>query len=162
MVGAMRMAQERALRMRAHHDVHGIITEDQLDVILDDLHVQTVEVRGAPDSLSEMVAGGTLFLARRLCRQRRRWLKAHAIGHVELHRGNQFAQARLQTRRQERQAEEFAGWLILGNVAWTPSNEHVTIFAAAVAEWADVPPDMLSRWWTYVYQAGVVARSGTG
>lgn len=81
----------------------------------------------------------------------RKWYKAHALGHCLLHRGDQFKDPDgVVTAKQERQADLFAGWLLLAH-AWqgeTPDE---------IAEKCGVPQECAQKWAEEVRSTGEIA-----
>lgn len=101
------------------------------------------------DSLHEVILGDRLYLSAALACCERRWVKAHALGHRLLHSGNQFwleCQSRdaWHGSHQERQAETFAGYLLLGDLAWVARRGCLERWQ--IAEEAGVPEYRLAEW----------------
>ena len=87
------------------------------------LEVVTFEFRGR---VKEAIIDGVIGVEPRLSRPWFRWYVAHAIGHHMLHAGTSFYLESWQWvnhAKDERQAEEFAAWLLGGPDGWlrTPS-----------------------------------------
>lgn len=80
-----------------------------------------IEVRWADlDNVDEAIflsKPPTILLRRRQSRREERWAVFHALGHLRLHRGNQFALSSngraADVAKQERQAEEWAADLLM-------------------------------------------------
>ncbi len=89
--------------------------------------------------LREFRAGRYIGIRRDEPRPWRLWLLAHGLGHYLLHRGDQFSIDSWWIIKQERQADEFAGWLLL---AWVPFQWEPW----RVAEECDVPYECVRRW----------------
>lgn len=109
----------------AHHAAHRIrrvfrlpcpVHEDTLDHVLWKLGLQTVPIpRHFP--VREFRRGR--FIGVRVDQPQvwRLWLKAHALGHVLLHRGDQLGDLDpWVVAKQEQVADRFAGWLLIGPV----------------------------------------------
>lgn len=69
----------------------------------------------------------------------RRWTLAHELGHHVLHAGNRFYFNSSARDKQERQADLFAGWLLLGD-SWEGEEPW------DIAEEAQLPEDRIRRW----------------
>lgn len=106
MTRAQRRGKEirRELGLRGRVDAEEVANRLGLDVLTWSFQV-----------LQEMQVDGTIAVARRLDASWRRWVIAHAIGHSILHPGNHlWMQEHTQLgRRVEREAEEFAGALLV-------------------------------------------------
>ncbi len=74
-----------------------------------------------------------------------RWIKAHILGHFVLHVGDQTVLPRSFVTYQEKQANEFAGWFIIGEPRDLWQGFPLTTWKAA--ELARVPDYCLARWW---------------
>ncbi|MHB1131759.1 MAG: ImmA/IrrE family metallo-endopeptidase [Chloroflexota bacterium] len=67
------------------------------------------------------------------------WLKAHGLGHVLMHRGEQAYMEQATLAKQEYQAEAFAGWLLLGET-WQ------SMAAWELAEYHGLPEERIRNW----------------
>lgn len=70
------------------------------------------------------------------------------IGHRWLHCGNQLEMPEQLVDWQERQSEEFAGWLIWGDPARL--RDGLTVTVEHVADAANVPRSCVEKWWRIV------------
>jgi hypothetical protein len=80
--------------------------------------------------LKEVIIDGVIGVRPGLPRPWLRWLVAHAIGHYVLHVGTSFYLESWQWvnhARDERQAEEFAAWLLGGPQGWRHTPEELGI-----------------------------------
>ena len=106
MTRAQRRGKEirRELGLRGRVDAEEVANRLGLDVLMWSFQV-----------LQEMQVDGAIAVAKRLDASWRRWVIAHAIGHSILHPGNHlWMQEHTQLgRRVEREAEEFAGALLV-------------------------------------------------
>ena len=78
----------------------------------------------------EMIVGRTIGVQPRLPRPWFRWYVAHAIGHHQLHVGTSFYLQGWQWAnhaKAERQAEEFAAWLVGGPDGWCRTASELAI-----------------------------------
>lgn len=73
-----------------------------------------VEETALPPGLGGLLIDGTILLAADLGAADRRWVWAHELGHAVLHAGDERCLDAVATARWERQAELFAGALLLG------------------------------------------------
>lgn len=132
----MARAMEMALWVRSVHGITGILTDREIDDLLAEWHVEVVEDRPFASNLTEAMVNGVLFLRKGETRAWQRWDKSHGLGHAVLHAGNQLGQIGALRTRWERQANEFAFWLIFGHPPWPRSSD-----ARTLAEWGDVPEE---------------------
>ena len=133
-------AYEMALSVREAFAISGVPTDEDLQRILCCLQVDTAE-RELPRELAELLTNDVLILRPHLPHDCRRWAIAHAIGHLLAHAGSQIQLPDVLTCRQERQADVFAGFLLIGLPCLEDSN---SIFE--VAEAACVPPERVAQW----------------
>lgn len=144
--------QEVALTLRSQHGIRGILGDCSLDDIMSGAGL-SVEQRTFRSGLAEVVVDQTVVLGSGLTHPWQRWLKAHALGHNLLHAGNQVEMPALMAGQQERQAEEFAGWLIFGPLPF--GLRECTIDARILAEWGEVPVECVRHWWLIVSEKGI-------
>jgi len=136
--------------MRGSYDVDGIASEADLDVMLRHLGVAVLTSSDIPPPLRDLYAGGRVALRRGQGREWEKWIKAHVIGHRLLHTGNQLDAPLSWVRYQERQADEFAGWLIWGDLRESLDDPPYPITTRLVASEARVPEGCVERWWQIV------------
>ena len=138
----MGIARSRATELRLELGWDGIPTDEQIDEALTRLGIRLIEdCEDIPTG--EVYVGGVVGLGCGLRRAWKRWLKAHALAHHVLHRGNQFRISELLKRRQERQANEFAAWLILGGLQIAADAQ---LTAWHIADSADIPVQFVAHW----------------
>ena len=134
----MSIAREAALRIQKRYRLARPIQETDLDRVLHTLGFRVVEI---PVSLPvlEFTWGHTIGIRADQSPRSRLWLKAHALGHCLLHVGDQTTLDNWWLRHQERQAEEFAGWLLIG---------HIKVAAEPwdLADYYDVPQERVQYW----------------
>lgn len=134
-------AAKLAADVRRHYGVRGCLSDDDLDRILAGNLITVVEFPFS-GRLREMCYGRHILLRPGLSHELRRWLKCHALYHVlnglashaYLDQWNPVLR-----RRDEHQAEAFAGHLLIGR--------HPPSFPPwDIAAEYDVPQDRVERW----------------
>lgn len=141
--------------LRALYGIEGFASDGDLDALLADRKVPVVMTRWASlDPLPEAVVSGRLHLRRGQARSWDRWGKAEGIAHVVLHTGRQSEMPLAMVALQERQAAEFAGWLIFGDLYERYGCGVFPVTYRLVAEAARVPVECVERWWQIVGGAG--------
>ena len=108
-------------------DLRRLVTEIGLEVI-------TFPFKGR---IKEMIIGGILGVQHGLPPPWFRWYVAHGIGHHILHVGTSFYLDRWQWvnhAKAERQAEEFAAWLLGGPQGWQHTASELRIPPAKLAQ----------------------------
>lgn len=136
-------AYRMALSVREAFAIRGVPNDGDLERVLDALNLDIAEC-DLPGDLSEVLTDGLVVLRPGLAGGRRRWALAHAIGHALGHAGNQARIDRQVRWRQERQADVFAGWLLLAgsvDVAWS---------AWDLAQQADMPMALVVQWFGWL------------
>jgi hypothetical protein len=111
-------AQQRGLAVRAAHGLGGVPDDRALDALLRAEGLGVHERCPFGGRLREVYLGGVLGIRAGQPAGWVRWLKCHGLGHHLLHRGNRlYAEGKLYLwRRQEAEAELFAGTVLLGDV----------------------------------------------
>lgn len=134
----MTLAESAAIRFARKHTLRHPITEEALDAALIAEELRVIDVpTGLP--LEEFRKGKTIGIRADQPASWRLWLKAHALGHYLLHRGDQFNDCdEVRLARQEREADLFAGWLLIGDV-WCES-------VWELAEERGIPVECVQRW----------------
>ena len=135
----MSVAHDAALSFARSHQLPCPITESALDAALGSLGISVIR---APSDLPvrEFRRGHIIGIRADQCPPWRLWLKAHALGHFLLHRGDQQCyRDRVIVSKQEQQAEAFAGWLLLGQ-SWA------TMAPMELAEYCGLPQERVERW----------------
>lgn len=107
----MWLARRKALELTMRFKLPPLVTESELDAVFRRMRIR---VATAPIELEvrEFRRGRIVGIR---CDQTPEWcfwLKAHALGHIMMHRGEQAYMAQMAVDKQEGQAEEFAGWLL--------------------------------------------------
>ena len=133
-------AYETARQVRTTFGLRDVLSDDDIDRVLDGLGVDCDE-RDLPGQLTEMYADGLIVIQRGLARVQRRWAIAHAIGHHLGHDGDQTDLEQSWRWRQERQADIFAGFLLISSVVVQRSRSVYDL-----ADQAIVPVDQAVRW----------------
>ncbi len=131
--------------VRRHYGVRGALSDDVLDQALAASFVRVIETPLA-GRVREMCYDRCIVIRPGLPRDLRRWLICHAYWHIMLGFANHAYLDEFDPvlrRRDERDAEKFAGWLLLGE--HLPRSEP---WATAAAY--DVPEDRLRRWYGLV------------
>lgn len=115
--------------MRLHHNILGVASEEDVDraiaghgLTLHERYPFVGRVRGA-------IIDDHVFIADGLCGGERIAVKAHELGHYVLHEGNgfylQMPMHRIIGLRRDRQAQLFAGALILGSPTGVSVSERI-------------------------------------
>jgi hypothetical protein len=112
------VAQERGLAVRAAHGLRGPPDDRALDALLAAEGLPVIERCPFGGRLREVYLAGVLGIRAGQPPGWVRWLKCHGLGHHLLHHGNRlYAEGKLYLwRRQEAEAELFAGTLLFGGV----------------------------------------------
>ena len=118
-----------ALALRRRHDLE---TPVDLRRLSSELEVEVVPFpfRGR---ITEAILGRTIGVRPRMARPDFRWCVSHAIGHHLLHVGGAWRLQKWHTSanaKSERQAEEFAAWLLGGSDGWFASAAELGVPAA--------------------------------
>lgn len=151
----MSIARDRALVLRAVYGVEGFATDGDLDAMLADRRIpQVMTSWKLLGPLPEVYVDSTGFLRRGEQREMLRWLKAEVLAHFTNHTGDQTTMPLAAVALQERQAAEFAGWLIFGDLYERYGCGVFPVTYRLVAEAARVPVDCVERWWEIVGGAG--------
>ncbi len=132
-------AHEAAEQFARKHSLCRPVVETVLDRAL---AAENIEVVDAPADLPvpEVRRGNVIGIRLGESHSWRKWLKAHALGHYLLHRGDQFENCdKLVLARQERQADLFAGWLLIGSARTSQP-------AWELAEQYGVPTECVEGW----------------
>lgn len=133
-------AFDTARKVRTSFALGETVSDDDLDRVLDGLGLEWRE-RDLPGRLTEMVTDGLIVVQKGLSHRERRWALAHATGHHLGHDGDQTSLDLSWRWRQERQADIFAGFLLLSpNLMGRLRSVH------ELADRADVPLDQALRW----------------
>ncbi len=134
----MTIAESLAVGFAHKHCLRHPITESALDEALAAEGFQVIETP-ADLPVREFRRGKVIGIRADQPSSWRVWLKAHALGHCLLHRGDQdqFSNQVL-LRKQEREADLFAGWLLIGDL-WCES-------VWELAEERGVPVECVERW----------------
>lgn len=144
----MGIARDRAMQLRSVYGIEGFASDGDLDVLLAAKGVEILTLSWSAVGLRELLVGRFLALRRGQSRDWERWLKAHALGHLLLHEGDQRQMPPLVVDRQEQQSEEFAGYLVIGEPHTHYSGYPVT--TRSVASAARLPVECVDRWWNRV------------
>lgn len=144
----MSVARDRAVWLRDLYRIEGVAERSTLDAMLAHLGSPVITSIDLPPPLRDLYAEPLLLLRRGLGIAWEKWLKAHVIGHRWLHVGNQLEMPMPLVDWQERQSEEFAGWLIWGDPARLQGG--LTVTTHHVAETAHVPLECVEKWWRIV------------
>lgn len=140
----MTRIKERALALRRFYGIRFTPTDDQIAAIEADLGL---EVGDAPlRHLPQIYVNGRVRQRRQDGQGSKRWLRMLAIGHRHLHVGNQLTMAPVLKARQDREAEDFAGWLLFGPLPKSYRGE-LPATVRALAEWGEVPEEVVWPWW---------------
>jgi hypothetical protein len=134
------IANTRAATFARKHNLPWPVTEAALDAALE---AEGLTVVDAPETLPvrEFRRGKVIGIRVDQDRRWRFWLKAHALGHYLLHRGDQDEYSdQVILSKQERQADEFAACLLLDGA--------LGYDARAVAARVGVPVECVARWLT--------------
>jgi hypothetical protein len=124
-------------------------TEDQLDIILETKHIRLLHF--SPHlPIREFRRGKIIGIRSDQSLPWRKWLKAHALGHYLMHAGDQLQLDGWRFRRQERQAEQFAGSLLLSDT-WDK------MLPWELAEYHVLPQERIERWISLEVGEGVVS-----
>jgi hypothetical protein len=139
-----------AQQIRRYYGLRAIVSETALDGVLKNEGLKVIKLP-AEFPIPEFLRGHTIGIRSDQSTSWRKWLKAHALGHYLLHRGNQLTSADdVIIAKQERQADLFAGWLLLAH-AWqgeTPDE---------IAEKCGVPVERAQWWAQEVNTTGEIA-----
>ena len=133
-------AHDLAISVREAFAVRAIPTDEDLEHVLDGLQIDVVE-RELPGDFTEVLSERVVVLQPGLPRAERRWLIAHAIGHTLLHAGVQTRIMKEVRWQQERQADLFAGFLLMSLALLATARS-----AYEAAETFDVPLDRVVHW----------------
>lgn len=137
--------------LRAVYGIGEIATREDLDALLADRDIPILmsssRVLGP---LIETYVGHRGFMRRGLESPWDRWLKAEIVGHFALHDGDQTEMPLTMVAHQERQAHEFAGFLIWGDPAVTFDWPPYAVTTELLAEEARVPRSCVEKWWSIV------------
>lgn len=161
----MDVARCRALAVRDHYGLRTPPTDDELAGVCVAEGLTLVE--DCPELVGrvrEVLIGDCLCLACDLEHRERRWLVAHGLGHWLLHEpGLYFFRQDRRTGRgqQERQADEFAGWLLCSDEGTLPPPEVLAGGIESVCAWATVPYLSVERWLRSVLAPGRRPRAAT-
>jgi hypothetical protein len=131
--------RQHALQFAVRYRLRSPVSEPALDRALVRRRIDVIETP-ADFIFPEFRCGRVIAIRADVPAPWRLWLKAHALGHYLMHRGDQILDAHLiDVPKQERQAEEFAGWLLLGGT-WRlmPPWE--------LAEYHDLPEECIRKW----------------
>ena len=142
--------------LRDRYRLRGVATEDDVDRILGEHGLTICERWPFVGRVKALLVEDHVFLAKGLCRGERTAYKAHELGHFLLHEGNglylQVPARQMMNDKRERQAQLFAGALLLGS----PVKTRRTIEARlAEAHGNGVPLDFLCS-----YASAIVAEFG--
>jgi len=114
----MNYPKRKAMELRQKLGFVGILHSSDIDRALDYLDVE-VKYWHLPLPMLELFIGRRLIiLSSFIPHEWRPWIKAHAVGHQRMHRGDQLKLMEtnsLLVDKQERQANVFAGWFYLGH-----------------------------------------------
>ncbi len=113
--GAGALALEKGWQLRAWLWQDGFSTDDLLAALATHLAVQVRLVPALPFGLPGAILDRLVVLDQHLPAPERRWVLAHELGHAALHVGNILVLSdSVWLRRQDRQADLFAGAYLLG------------------------------------------------
>jgi hypothetical protein len=141
----MAPARDRAMFLRTIYQVEGVASDEHLDAMLADRSITVITSREMPVPYEELLHQKTLALRAGLGRPRERWNKAHALGHIALHVGNQWEMPQPFVDLQETQADDFAGWLVFGDLSDLYVGFPIT--GRYLAEAGKVPLECVEKWW---------------
>jgi len=139
----MSLARAKAEQILRKHRVYRPFSLLSLDCVL---WCEGITVCDFPRSMPvrEFRVGNVIGVRSDLDAAWRLWETAHGLGHFLLHAGDQTDGAgSLDNRRQERQADEFAGWLLVGR-------RGLLLPPWEAAESYGVPEEKLRTWLTIV------------
>lgn len=133
----MSRAECRGRRLRRMLGASGALDTDGTCAMLG-LRLTILELETA----DEIMSSAGIAVARRLEKPERRWATAHAIGHHDLHRGNQLwlREKTLLAIPVEQQAEDFAWGLLVNEVE---AREMGLTTSWEIAEHFGIPEDMV-------------------
>jgi hypothetical protein len=133
------LAYRSARRFAKEYNLPFPVDEDSLD---DALKAEGLSITEAPVTLPmrEFRQGKVIGIRIDQPSRWRLWLKAHALGHYLMHRGDQdkFADG-VVVDKQEHQADLFAGYLLIGS-CWTGES------MGDIASNRGVPHECVERW----------------
>lgn len=136
------------MALRSIYGMRGFASDEDLDAALADRRIKTVTLTWSDPELREVMTGRTLAIRRGQGRDWERWLKAHSLGHACLHVGKQAEIPEALVAWQETQAEEFAGWFIIGEPSAHYGGFPLTL--RYVAATGAMPLECVEKWWRMV------------
>jgi hypothetical protein len=144
----MLTASHAALTIRTDYAIRHCPSQDDLRQLCADLDVEVEDDAVLVGRVREVYTGDAIVLKKGLPPGWRRWLLAHALGHHVLHPGGTHLYlanpyARFFQKREENQAEVFAGSLLFGAL---DAPLHGVRDVMDLARWAEVPLVCASRW----------------
>ena len=144
------MPSDLATHLRRKYGLTKAPSDDEIDAIIHDSGLEIAE-REMAGRLRELICRDILFVRADQSRYWKRWVKLHGLAHWLLHDGNQayldsHALDGTVLSKQERQAEIFAGCMVLGGSL--PDSWDNSLYS--MAEDAEVPEVCLRRWWFHV------------
>lgn len=145
----MEVIYRRAQRIIKKYELRIPVTEPLVDQILEGYKIVIVPSFPLAGRIREIVIGRYVFVQHGLDPSWRKWVKVHALYHRLYHTGNQLfldQHEPLITIRQERQANVYTGFVLVGHIDTIARG--ITITEAAVQ--ADVPLECAHRWWGLV------------
>lgn len=120
-------------------DIQNRFSTNDPFVIAESEHIEIIE-KNMAGRLKELYFGDYIILNAKLPLFKKRHYLAHALGHHFLHTGNRFFFAKmryLQNSKEEKQAEEFAAYLLMPDLHLTPLiHWHI----AEIADYFQVSP----------------------
>lgn len=147
----MSQAEDAARRIRQEFELGETVDDYDLEAVCAALGLEVRADAKLEGELTERYRPGRVSIRRGLRDNLVRWLTAHGLGHQVLHQGSRWQDDQV-VARQEREAEEFAGWLFMER-NWALHQPW------ELAEMHDLPQWRVERW--LGIRSGQVAVSDT-
>ncbi len=141
----MGWAGEYAVFFRSLWGIRGVVTDDQVDGILDDLGIRWELVSWLPGDLPEILIGSRLQILASPDRRQIRYSKLHILPHVGMHNGSQFTLDKGYVYKQEYQCDDFVARFVTDTIPleWR-GTEHL------IAEYLELPGEYVRRAWPII------------
>ena len=135
----MSFAEDRARELREQFELGEVVENVDLEAICAVFDIDLAFGEDLPAELPELYVDGRIALRKGLSEEEERWYIVHGLGHHVLHRGNRFHADTFVLAKKEREAELFAGHLLLGS-SWP---FHTPYDLAAMHT---LPQTLIERW----------------
>lgn len=141
----MGWAGEYADSIRSLWGIEGIVTNETIEQIYEDLGIEREIVPWLPAGLPEVLIGHRLQILESLDKRGRRYSLCHSLPHIIIHNGSQYSLDPGWIARQEHQCDQFVLMFISGGVIPRDCDTpHL------VAEFLDLPLEFVHRVWPMI------------